>query len=338
MHGANPARPGGAVALDPLESLVGRSTTLQRLRRDLRTVAPTEATVLLTGETGTGKGLVARALHAASRRADGPLVHVDCAALAPSVIESELFGHERGAFTGAETARAGRLEAAAQGTLFLDEIGELEPRLQAKLLRALQERTFERVGGSRTRAMTARIVAATNRDLRRAVRDGAFRADLYFRLQVVELELPPLRARLEDLPLLVDHGLRALARRHELVSPAPTPAFLEALARHPWPGNVRELLNLLERVLVQRGPVARLEPELLAGLLGPLPTLAAPEALPALPSGGDASPEDDRARIVAALLATGGNVARTARRLGLARSTLRHRIDRHGLRSLIPRD
>jgi transcriptional regulator with GAF, ATPase, and Fis domain len=333
MHGVDPTKSAGAAAADAFAGLVGRSPAIVRLRRELRAVAASEATVLLTGETGTGKGLVARSIHAASRRAAGPLVHVDCAALAPSVIESELFGHERGAFTGAESARAGRLELAAHGTLFLDEVGELEPRLQAKLLRALQERVFERVGGARTLAMTARVVAATNRDLRRAVATGGFRADLYFRLQVVELELPPLRARLEDLPLLVEHGLRELALRHVRVTPEPTPAFLEALARQAWPGNVRELLNLLERLLVQR-PGPRLGPELLAELIGPPapPPVGAPPASPAVAS------DDEGARIAAALVATGGNVARCARRLGRARSTLRHQIDRYGLRGLIPCD
>src|SRR5690606_926439 len=187
---------------DPLAALVGCSPAMAALRAALRRSAASDASVLVTGETGTGKGLVARVLHAASPRAAGPFVHVDCAALAPSVIESELFGHERGAFTGADAPRVGRLEAAA-GTLFRDEIAGLEPRRKAKLLRVLQERAFERVGGTRTLPLTARVVAATNRDLRRAIAAGAFRADLYYRLQVIELALPPLRARREDLPELV---------------------------------------------------------------------------------------------------------------------------------------
>ena len=191
---------GARAVPDPFARLAGDSAVVAQLRHALRRIARADATVLLRGETGTGKGLAARLLHDASPRAAAPFAHVDCAALAPSVIESELFGHERGAFTGADAARAGRLEAAARGTLFLDEIAELEPRLQAKLLRALQDRAFERVGGTRTLALGARVVAATHRDLRRAVAEGSFRADLYFRLQVCEVTLPPLRERLEDLP------------------------------------------------------------------------------------------------------------------------------------------
>jgi len=311
--------------------VVGGSAAMAGLRRALRRIAASDATVLVTGETGTGKGLVARALHATSPRAAGPFVHVDCAALAPSVIESELFGHERGAFTGAEAPRSGRFEAAAGGTLFLDEVAELEPRLQAKLLRALQDRAFERVGGGRTLALAARVVAATNRDLRRAIADGSFRADLYYRLQVVELELPPLRARLDDLPALVEHLLHEGARRAARPAPRVTPAFLATLAAHDWPGNVRELANLMERLLaLGGGPV--LHAEDLDGAFsswrpGPPPAVVA-----------DAPDQGDAARIAVALAATGGNVARAARRLGLPRSTLRHRIAKHGLAHLIPRD
>ena len=235
---------------DPFTRLAGDSVTIARLRQSLRRVARADATVLLRGETGTGKGLVARLLHDASARASAPFAHVDCAALAPSVIESELFGHERGAFTGADACRAGRLEAAAGGTLFLDEIAELEPRLQAKLLRALQDRAFERVGGTRTLTLQARVVAATHRDLRRMVADGSFRADLYFRLQVFEVTLPPLRERLEDLPVLVARGLAAIAARSGVAPPQCGDPFVEALAVHRWPGNVRELWNLLEPAVV----------------------------------------------------------------------------------------
>ena len=237
-------------ARDPFTRLAGDSAAIARLRQSLRRVARADATVLLRGETGTGKGLVARLLHDASTRAAAPFAHVDCAALAPSVIESELFGHERGAFTGADACRAGRLEAAAGGTLFLDEIAELEPRLQAKLLRALQDRTFERVGGARTLTLQARVVAATHRDLRRMVADGSFRADLYFRLQVFEVTLPPLRERLDDIPALVARGLAAIAARSGGAPPHCTAAFVDALALHRWPGNVRELWNLLERSVV----------------------------------------------------------------------------------------
>ncbi len=326
--------------------LRGRSAAMADLRRLLHHVAPSDATVLLTGETGTGKGLVARALHDASRRAAGPFVHVDCASLAESVIESELFGHERGAFTGADGPRAGRLESAALGTLFLDEVAELEPRLQAKLLRALQDRAFERVGGTRTLTLRARIVAATNRDLRRAVAEGRFRADLYYRLQVVEVELTPLRERLEDLPDLVEYGLREAARRQNRPTPCVLDGFLAALAAHDWPGNVRELLNLLERLLAQgSGPV--LDAEDLGGLRGPWRGTAQGLGANAVADRAAARetslsraprPPNDRDRIATALATTGGNIARAARRLGLPRTTLRHRIEKHGLAHLIPRD
>jgi len=333
---------------DPLQALVGRSPAMAAVRAALRRSAASDASVLVTGETGTGKGLVARALHAASPRAAGPFVHVDCAALAPSVIESELFGHERGAFTGADAPRVGRLEAAAGGTLFLDEIAELEPRLQAKLLRVLQERVYERVGGTRTLPLAARVVAATNRDLRRAIAAGAFRADLYYRLQVIELALPPLRARREDLPELVEHLLHAAARRAGRPAPRPTPALLAALAAHDWPGNVRELANLIERLLVLgAGPVLDVA-DLGAGLDAGAPWWptcgrvadADPTSGEDLGCPADAvrAPHPDAARIAAALAATGGNVARAARRLGVPRTTLRNRIAKHGLGHLIPRD
>ncbi len=349
MHGltsSTRATPGVVGPSPSPRVLRGRSAAMTNLRRVLERVAPSDATVLLTGETGTGKGLVARALHNASRRAAGPFVHVDCASLAASVIESELFGHERGAFTGADAPRAGRLEAAALGTLFLDEVGELEARLQAKLLRALQDRAFERVGGTRTLTLGARIVAATNRDLRRAVAEGAFRADLYYRLQVVELELTPLRERLEDLPELVEHGLREAARRQGRPAPRVLDGFLAALAGHDWPGNIRELLNLLERVLAQgTGPV--LDAADLGGLLGPWRGAAHGAGAHSVADrpddragsrSGVGRPRDDRDRIVTALVTTGGNIARAARRLGLPRTTLRHRIAKHGLAHMIPRD
>ncbi len=325
--------------VDPFTRLAGDSRAIAQLRHSLRRVARSDATVLLRGETGTGKGLVARLLHDASSRAAAPFAHVDCAALAPSVIESELFGHERGAFTGADACRLGRLEAAAGGTLFLDEIAELEPRLQSKLLRALQDRTFERVGGTRTLSLSARVVAATHRDLRRAVADGSFRADLYFRLQVFEVTLPPLRERLDDLPALVARGLAAIAQRGGRASPRCTDAFVDALARYQWPGNVRELWNLLERVVVHDDDGVLDAADAESALGSSIGDLNADAALPP-PLPIEAAPEsgDDRSRVAAALVAAGGNVARAARRLGLARTTLRHRVDRYGLRELIPRD
>ena len=227
--------PGGRSAL------LGSSPCMRALRRSVDVLGPLDCTVLITGETGTGKGLVARALHAESGRTGEPFVHVDCSALAPSVIESELFGHARGAFTGAIHDTRGRFELAAGGTLFLDEIGDLALPLQAKLLRVLQDRVFERVGCTASRRLHARILAATHRDLDVAVAEGAFRADLFYRVNVVRVEVPPLRERLDDLPDLI-------AGRGE---PLPDAATLRAFRGHDWPGNVREFLNHLEHRAVQ---------------------------------------------------------------------------------------
>jgi DNA-binding NtrC family response regulator len=229
--------------------LIGDSEALCEVRRRIARLADLPTTVLLLGETGTGKGVVARALHAGGVRRARPFVHVDCAALPEALFESELFGHERGAFTGAVAARAGRAEAAADGTLFLDEVGELAPRLQAKLLRLLQERRFERVGGSLARPFCARVVAATNLDLDAAARAGSFRRDLLFRLDVARIVLPPLRERREDLPALVPALLARTAARLGVAPPPLAPCFAARLAAHDWPGNVRELENALERWL-----------------------------------------------------------------------------------------
>jgi DNA-binding NtrC family response regulator len=302
-----------------VEEPLGESPAVRALRSEIAAVAPLSSTVLVTGETGVGKGVVARELHRCSRRR-GPFVHVDCAALAPGLIESELFGHERGAFTGAVAARPGHLERAAAGTLFLDEIGELEPALQAVLLRVLQDREFERIGGGRTQPMRARVIAATSRELRRDVPGGRFRADLYFRLAVVRLALPPLRARRGDIPLLARTFLDELARHLELPAPVLGSDFVERLVAHDWPGNVRELHNALERALI-RSVGRRLEAADLSELDEPLWTASAGVAEAALPAE----------RIAAALRRSGGNVARAARQLGLPRTTLRRRMRLYGL-------
>jgi transcriptional regulator with GAF, ATPase, and Fis domain len=337
-------RPGsGAPSEQPLArsplgavELAGTSPAIRQLRARIARIAAVRSSVLIRGETGSGKGVVARLLHEQGPHWREPFAHVDCAALCPSLAESELFGHERGAFTGAVVQRRGRCELAAGGTLFLDEIGDIEPALQAKLLRVLQERAFERVGGSHTLALRARVVAATNRDLERAVALGRFRRDLYYRLRVVEIALPPLRERREDIPLLAAAAAAECSARLGLRSvPLLEPGFCARLAAHSWPGNVRELFHLVERCLVER-PGERLEPQHLDGLLEDPFSLrsTAPTAVAAV----RASHREEAERIAAALRATGGNVSRSARRLGLARSTLRYRIERLGLSALIPRD
>ncbi|MHB0955781.1 MAG: sigma-54-dependent transcriptional regulator [Pirellulaceae bacterium] len=230
--------------------MIGHSAAMQTLRQRIQQVAPTDETVLITGESGTGKELVARNIHAGSRRGKAVMVSLNCPALSPQLMESELFGHDRGAFTGAETARVGRFELAHQGTILLDEITEIELPLQAKLLRVLQEQSFERVGSSVTQHVDVRVLTTTNRDLRREVKEGRFRQDLYFRLAVVPIHIPPLRQRPEDIPALVDYFLARAARRLEQPVPPIHPQALDLLMHHPWPGNVRELENIVTRASV----------------------------------------------------------------------------------------
>src|SRR5262245_6049801 len=232
------------------ETIQGRSPLFAAALNQAKKVAPTDTTVLLTGASGTGKEVLARAIHQGSTRADGPFVAVNCAALPETLIESELFGHERGAFTGADRLKRGRFELAAGGTLFLDEVGELAPAVQAKLLRVLQERSYERVGGTQTLSADVRLVAATNRDLERAVADGGFREDLYYRVAVFRIHLPTLRERGEDVLLLADHFVRELGARTGRHEPGLSGEARELLLAHSWPGNIRELQNAIERALI----------------------------------------------------------------------------------------
>ena len=245
-----------------LLGIVGKNRRMQELYRLIEDVAPTDATVLVRGETGTGKELVARALHRLSRRADGPFVTVNCSALSETLLESELFGHVRGAFTGAVADRRGRFEEARGGTLFLDEIGDVSPVVQVKLLRVLQERVVERVGDNTPRPVDVRIITATHRDLEELVTLGRIRSDFYYRIRVVTLELPPLRERRDDIPLLLEHFLR----RHGLGLEAVTPEAMRLLLDHSWPGNIRELENVVEHAVIlgRGGPIAprHLPPEL----------------------------------------------------------------------------
>jgi DNA-binding NtrC family response regulator len=233
-----------------VERLTGRSRAIVRVMEQVSHIASTRATVLIEGETGSGKGLVAQAIHRRSPRKDERFVWVNCGALAEGVIESELFGHERGAFTGASSLRRGRFELADGGTLFLDEIGELPPTVQVKLLRVLQDRSFERVGGSETLRVDVRLVAATNRDLEAEVAAGRFREDLFYRLSVVRIQMPPLRERPEDIPLLVEGFIREFDREHGRRVTGITRGVLDRLMRHPWPGNVRQLRNTIEGMVV----------------------------------------------------------------------------------------
>jgi len=318
----------------PDQRLIGESPAIQRARRELRAVSALDSTVLLTGETGTGKGLAARLIHELSPRHPRAYVHSDCSGLAGSLIESELFGHERGAFTGAVASRIGRFEAAAGGTLFLDEIGELSLALQAKLLRVLQDHVYERVGSNHPRVMSARIIAATNRDLESDVNAGRFRRDLFFRLNVIRVEMPPLRVRREDVPSLVQFLLRRLATRLGVGVPAVSETFLSELCRHDWPGNVRELMNVLERFLVQHhaGLLDDSSPNNLIGNPTSIPIPIDPQAQKRLRSDG----AEERRLLEAELAAAGGNISRLARKLGVARSTLRYRIDLHNISRRTP--
>ncbi|MGQ9688848.1 MAG: sigma-54-dependent transcriptional regulator [Desulfobaccales bacterium] len=234
----------------PVREIIGQSQAIMQLKEMLRLVAPTNASVLITGENGTGKELVARALHFLSRRSHRPFVEVNCAAIPEDLIESELFGHEKGAFTGATSRRQGKFDLAHEGTLFLDEIGDMSLKTQAKILRILEEQRFERVGGSRPIQVDVRIVAATNKNLEEEIARGAFREDLYHRINVIPLQVPPLRERREDIPLLSQHFLAEVARENQTPAKTLTPAALEMLKSQPWPGNVRELKNLIWRVFL----------------------------------------------------------------------------------------
>jgi transcriptional regulator with GAF, ATPase, and Fis domain len=296
---------------------------MQRLFAEIESVAAAECTVLLTGETGTGKELIAHALHSLSPRKDKLLVKMNCAALPAELIESELFGHEKGAYTGATASRKGRFELADAGTLFLDEVGELSLPAQAKLLRVLQEQEFERVGGSQTIKVDVRVIAATNRDLAEMVKAGSFRADLYYRLNVFPLQVPPLRERSADIPLLARAFLARFARKLGKHLTAIDPESLAALQRYPWPGNIRELQNLIERASV----LAR----------GPAVHIPDPQGLPAAAAGTAEGTLDhvQQAHILRVLDSTGWRIEGkdgAAARLGVASSTLRYRMQKLGIK------
>jgi two-component system response regulator HydG len=309
-------------------SIIGNSMPMRELWEMILRVAPSEANVLIAGESGTGKELVAAALHEKSLRAAGPLVKVNCAALAENLLESELFGHEKGAFTGAERRREGRFVQADHGTLFLDEIGETSPAMQAKLLRVLQEHELQRVGGQETIRVDVRIIAATNRELEREVAAGRFREDLYYRLNVVVLHIPALRDRQGDVPLLAEFFLKRFAEKNRRQVKGITPECMDLLSRYPWPGNVRELENSIERgVILMRGEyldvgVLPLALQRWAGDNAPAPG----------ESEGPATLKDaERLLIVRTLEETGGNRSEAARRLQITRKTLLSKIKSYGI-------
>ncbi len=317
------------VALDEAElaglpplAILFAGEAMQALERLVREVAPTEATVLVGGESGTGKELLCRYLHLTSTRCAGPFVVVNCAAIPENLLESELFGHERGAFTGAVTTRSGKFETAAGGTIMLDEIGEMVAPMQVKLLRVLQERTFQRVGGNRELHAEARVVAATNRDLTKEVAAGRFREDLFYRLNVFPVTLPPLRDRLDALDEMIHYFVRHLARDMGRPVPRLATSALKALRAYDWPGNIRELRNILERaVILARGEITTAElPELIRS------------GAPGAGCGADGSIRAaEHEAIVTALKATGGNRRLTAERLGISRRTLQYRLQEYGL-------
>jgi two-component system response regulator AtoC len=330
-----PAPAGATEKQRPEPELIGASRAMREVFKQIGRLAATEATVLITGESGSGKELVARAVHNHSARAGRPFVAVNCGALPEALIEAELFGHERGAFTGAERQKKGRFELAHTGSLFLDEVGELTPGAQVKLLRALQERKIERVGGGDSIAVDVRVIAATNRDLKAEVEAKRFREDLYYRIGVVELVLPPLRARIADVPQLAERFIERAAERHRMKPKLLSDAALRALLAYRFPGNVRELENMIERAMVNSGGGEVILPEhLLPGSavetgIGDDPALANNSFL-SLPFK-DAVAALERALIARALADANGNRAEAARRLGINRRLLYSKMDEHGI-------
>ena len=305
------------------EKMIGRSSAMERVFETIRQVAPSKATVLIQGESGTGKEVAAKAIHALSNRAEKPFVAVHCAALSPQLLESELFGHEKGAFTGAGERRIGRFEMAAGGTLFLDEIGEIDPTVQVKILRVLGEKSFERVGGNQTLNADVRLIAATNKDLSEMVSKGTFREDLFFRLNVVPLAMPPLRDHREDIPLLVDAFLKEMAKEHGKSVRRFDAKAMDALEGYGWPGNIREL-----RAAVEHAVVLGNGDEL---TLGDLPSALRAASLPGPKEGELNLASIEAAMIRKALAESGENRTLAAKKLGISRRTLHRHLSELGI-------
>jgi DNA-binding NtrC family response regulator len=313
------------------KNIVGRSNAMQEVLAKVEQVAPTNSTVLLGGESGVGKDMIARAIHQHSRRALGPFIKINCTAIPENLLESELFGYEKGAFTGAIAAKPGKFELADKGTIFLDEIGDVPGTIQVKLLRVLQEREFERLGGTKTLKVDVRVVAATNQDLRAALEEGTFREDLYYRLNVVPISIPPLRQHKEDIPYLADFFLERFAREAGKNLAGITPAAMKLLTDFHWPGNVRELENIVERAVVMasgdRIDVADIQ---LDTAPARSPAAADGTAAPFLPEGMTLEQHEDEL-IREALRRAGGNKSQAARLLGLSRNALRYRLTKIGV-------
>lgn len=314
--------------------IIGVSLPMRQLKEQIAIAAPTSGWVLITGENGTGKELVARAIHQLSRRRLKPFVEVNCAAIPEELIESELFGHERGAFTGATSQRKGKFDLAHEGTLFLDEIGDMSLKTQAKVLRILQERKFERVGGNRTIEVDVRVIAATNKDLDFEIGRGAFREDLYYRLNVLPFHVPPLRERVEDIPLLASHFLEHFCSKESREPKKLTPKAMETLQNYPWPGNVRELKNIIERLVIMTPHQEITEQQLPAVIRSKQEQVAKPShSAVALESETfrEAREEFERDYILQKLEENDWNVSRTAEMIGIERSNLHRKIKAFGI-------
>jgi two-component system response regulator HydG len=311
------------------QQIIGHSPAMTRLLETVSQVAPSEATVLITGESGTGKELIAGAIHENSGRAQGPFIKLNCAAITETLLESELFGHEKGAYTGADRRREGRFVQANDGSLFLDEVSEMPLSMQVKLLRVLQEREITRVGGDEVLPVDVRVIAATNKDLIEMVAAGTFREDLYYRLNVIQIDIPPLNSRREDIPLLAQHFLDTFAERNRREIDGFTPQAVDRLVKHDWPGNVREMMNAIERSVVMAAGGKIDVPDLPAPLSQGDGDGEAPAGCNDLPETGSLE-EVEKATILRTLEAAGGNKSETARRLGITRKTLHQKLKKYG--------